>query len=392
MNAQMRGMLFAAGACAASPAFADFASCVEGIRAQAVSQGVPSQVASSALSGLSPDMKVIEAMNNQPEFRTPIWDYLGALVDEERVQEGRALLQRHASTLAAAEQRYGVDRHTIVAVWGVESNYGQVKGRWPLPQALATAACLGPRRNAFFRGELIATLKIIARGDLRQEQLMGSWAGAFGHTQFIPTTYLRLAADGDGDGRRDLVASIPDALHSTANFMSKAGWQTGASWGYEVRVPAGYAGPVGRTARAPVSSWAARGLTRVDGSALTGGGNAGLVYPAKGGPGFLVFRNYDAAFSYNGADSYALAISLLSDRLRGRPGVQQAWPTDDPPLSRAERRELQRLLIARGHDVGEPDGAVGAKTRAAIEAEEARVGLRRTGRPGGKILQALRGR
>jgi lytic murein transglycosylase len=371
---------------------ADFASCVAGIRSQALGQGISGEVFDRAMSGVRPDMEVIKAMNSQPEFKTPIWDYLGALVDEERVAEGRALLSRHAATLAQAESRFGVDRHTIVAVWGVESNYGQVKGKWSLPQALSTAACLGPRRNSFFRGELLATLKIIQRGDLRQEQLFGSWAGAFGHTQFIPTTYLRLAVDGDGDGRRDLVSSIPDALHSTANFMAKAGWQTGASWGYEVRVPSGYAGPVGRTSRAPVSAWASRGLTRVDGSALTGAGNAGLVYPARGGPGFLVFRNYDAAYSYNGADSYALAISLLSDRLRGRPGVQQRWPTDDPPLSRAERRELQTLLIRRGHDVGEPDGAIGAKTRAAIMAEEGRVGMAQTGRPGGKILAALRGR
>jgi lytic murein transglycosylase len=379
-------------AASAGTASADFASCVAGMRGQALSQGVSAAVFDRAMAGVQPDMDVIKAMNNQPEFKTPIWDYLGALVDEERVAEGRTLLARHASTLAAAESRFGVDRHTIVAVWGVESNYGQVKGRWSLPQALSTAACLGPRRNAFFRGELLATMKILERGDLRQEQLVGSWAGAFGHTQFIPTTYLRLAVDGDGDGRRDLVSSIPDALHSTANFMDKAGWQTGASWGYEVKVPAGYSGPVGRTSRAPVSSWASRGITRVDGSALTGAGNAGLVYPARGGPGFLVFRNYDAAFSYNGADSYALAISLLADRLRGRPGVQQAWPTDDGPTSRAERRELQRLLIARGHDVGEPDGAVGAKTRAAISAEEARAGLAQTGRPGQKVLRVLRGR
>lgn len=377
-------------AVAPSVARADFSSCLAGIRAEAAGQGISAAVFDRAMAGVTPDPKVIEAMNSQPEFKTPIWDYLGALVDEERVREGRAMLARHAATLAAAESRFGVDRHTIVAVWGVESNFGQVRGRWSLPQALSTAACLGSRRNSFFKGELIATMKIIQRGDLRAEQLMGSWAGAFGHTQFIPTTYLRLAVDGDGDGRRDLVDSIPDALHSTANFMAKAGWQTGAPWGYEVRVPAGYAGPVGRTSRAPVSSWAARGLTRVDGSALSGGGNAGLVYPARGGPGFLVFRNYDAAFSYNGADSYALAISLLADRLRGRPGVQQAWPTDDPPLSREERRELQRLLIARGYDVGEPDGAVGAKTRGAIQQIEARLGMAQTGRPGGKVLQALR--
>lgn len=375
---------------AATPAAADFDSCVAGLRSAALAQGVSGAVFDRAMAGVTPDPKVIEAMQNQPEFRTPIWDYLGALVDEERVQEGRQMLRQHAAVLAAAEARYGVDRHTIVAVWGVESNYGKVRGRWSLPQALSTAACLGPRRREFFRGELIATMRIIQRGDLRQEQLMGSWAGAFGHTQFIPTTYLRLAVDGDGDGRRDLVDSIPDALHSTANFMRQAGWQTGASWGYEVDLPAGYSGPVGRTARAPVSTWASRGIKRVGGGALSGEGNAGLVYPARGGPAWLVFKNYDAAFSYNGADSYALAISILSDRLRGRPGVQQAWPTDDPPTSREERRELQRLLMARGHDIGEPTGAVGPLTRAAISAEERRLGMAQTGRAGGKILQALR--
>ncbi len=382
------GLLLAA--LSASPALAQFDSCVAGIRAAAVAQGVSGQVFDRMMANVTPDPKVIEAMNNQPEFRTPIWDYLGALVDDERVSEGRALLRQHAATLAAAEARYGVDRHTIVAVWGVESNYGKVKGRWSLPQALSTAACLASRRREFFRGELIATMKIVQRGDLAPQQLMGSWAGAFGHTQFIPTTYLRLAVDGDGDGRRDLVDSIPDALHSTANFMRQAGWQTGADWGYEVDVPAGYSGPVGRTSRAPVSAWASRGITRVGGGALTGSGNAGLVYPARGGPAWLVFKNYDAAFSYNGADSYALAISILSDRLRGRPGVQQAWPTDDPPTSREERRELQRLLIARGHDVGEPSGGIGPLTRAAIQAEERRLGMPQTGRAGGKILQALR--
>ena len=344
------------------------------------------------MSGVTPDMKVIEAMNNQPEFKTPIWDYLGTLVDDEKVAEGRAMLRQHASTLAAAESRFGVDRHTILAVWGVESDFGKARGKMPLVQALSTGACLAPRRNAFFKGELLATLQIIQRGDVAADRLFGSWAGAFGHTQFIPSTYLRLAVDGDGDGRRDLVDSIPDALHSTANFMDKAGWVTGATWGYEVRVPEGYSGPTGRNPKQPVSSWAARGIAKFDGSALTGSGNAGLLMPAgREGPAFLVFKNYDAAYSYNGADSYALAISLLSDRIRGRPGVQGQWPTDDLPLSREQRRELQRLLIARGFDVGEPDGAVGALTRAAIKQIEGKIGMAQTGRPGEKVLRALKG-
>lgn len=378
---------------AASAAQADFDSCVAGLRSEALAKGVSGATFDRAMAGVTPDMKVIEAMNNQPEFKTPIWDYLGTLVDDEKVAEGRNMLRQHASTLAAAEQRFGVDRHTIVAVWGVESDFGKARGKMPLVQALSTGACLAPRRNAFFKGELIATLQIIQRGDLRPERLMGSWAGAFGHTQFIPSTYLRLAVDGDGDGRRDLVDSIPDALHSTANFMAKAGWITGATWGYEVRVPDGYSGPSGRNPKQPLSSWSARGIVKYDGSALSGSGNAGLLMPAgRNGPAFLVFKNYDAAYSYNGADSYALAISLLSDRIRGRPGIQAEWPTDDPPLSREQRRELQRLLIARGYDVGEPDGAVGSLTRNAIKQVEAQIGMAQTGRPGAKVLRALKGR
>ncbi|MGO4173429.1 lytic murein transglycosylase [Bosea sp. TAF32] len=369
-----------------------FQSCLAGLRSEAAAKGVSGATFDRAMAGVEPDMKVIEAMNNQPEFKTPIWDYLGTLVDDEKVAEGRSMMRQHASTLAAAEQRFGVDRYTIAAVWGVESDFGKARGKMPLVQALSTGACLAPRRNAFFKGELIATLQIIQRGDVRPERLFGSWAGAFGHTQFIPSTYLRLAVDGDGDGRRDLVDSVPDALHSTANFMAKAGWVTGATWGYEVRVPDGYSGPTGRNPKQPVSTWAGRGIVKYDGSPLNGTGNAGLLMPAgRNGPAFLVFKNYDAAYSYNGADSYALAISLLSDRLRGKPGVQGEWPTDDLPLSREQRRELQRLLISRGYNVGEPDGAVGSLTRTAIKEIEGKLGMPQTGRPGEKVLRALKG-
>ena len=237
----------------------------------------------------------------------------------------------------------------------------------------------------------MATLKIVERGDIAPQKLTGSWAGAFGQTQFMPSTYLRLAVDGDGDGRRDLVDSAADALHSTANFLAKAGWQSGAGWGYEVRVPAGYSGGTGRNPKQPVSSWAARGITRIDGSALGGGGNAGLLMPAgRNGPGFLVFKNYDAAYSYNGADSYALAISLLSDRLRGRAGVQAKWPTDDRGISRAERKEIQVLLLRRGFQIGEADGAIGQLTRQAIADYQRKAGMQPDGRPGGKVLDSLR--
>jgi lytic murein transglycosylase len=375
----------------ASTALADFASCVAGLRSAATGAGVSTATFDRVMRGIEPDMRVIELMQNQPEFKTPIWDYLATLVDDQKVSEGRALLQQHASLLARIEQAYGVDRHTVVAVWGVESDFGNISGGRFLPQALSTAACFGPRRREFFRGELISTLKIIERGDLAAEKLRGSWAGAFGHTQFIPSTYLRLAVDFDGDGRRDLVDSIPDALASTANYLKRSGWITGASWGYEVKVPSGYSGPSGRTNKSPVDAWASRGITRLDGSAVSGLPNAGLLLPAgRNGPAFLVTRNFDAAYAYNAAESYALAISVLSDRLRGRPGIRTAWPTDDRGLSRAERKTLQERLIARGYDVGKPDGAIGPMTRAAIKDVEAKLGLPQTGRPGGKVFDALK--
>ena len=388
LSATAAAAIFAAG-----PALADFRDCVASLRAAAVSQGVSASTFDSAMQGITPEPKVLELADNQPEFKTPIWDYLATLTDDEKVADGRAAMARYANALASAEQRFGVDRYAIAAVWGVESDFGKATGKWYLPQALATLVCQGSRRRDYFKGEFLSTLKIIERGDLDPAELKGSWAGAFGQTQFMPSTYLRLAVDGDGDGRRNLVSSVPDALHSTANYLAKAGWQHGAPWGYEVQVPAGYSGPSGRTAKHPVAYWEAHGVRKAGGGALAGSGPAGLLLPAgRNGPAFLVFKNYDAAFSYNGADSYALAISILSDRLRGRTGIQGDWPTDDPGLTRAERRELQRLLRARGYDVGEPDGAIGQKTRDAISAIEKSIGLPPRGRPGYKVLQALRGR
>lgn len=376
----------------ASPAQADFASCVAGLRASAAAAGVSGATFDKTMRGVEPDMKVIELMGNQPEFRTPVWDYLATLVDDQKIAEGKAMLRQHADVLARIEGTYGVDRHAIVAVWGVESDFGAlVNGGRFLPQSLATVACFGTRRRDFFKAELIATLKIIQRGDLAPEKLRGSWAGAFGHTQFMPTTYLATAVDFDGDGRRDLVDSIPDALASTANYLRKAGWVSGASWGYEVKVPSGFSGPTGRKSKQALASWSGQGLLKIDGSTLSNLPAAGLLMPAgRNGPAFLVTRNFDAAYAYNAAESYALAISVLSDRLRGRPGVRANWPTDDRGLSRAERKVLQERLTARGYDVGKPDGAIGALTRAAIKDVEAKLGMTQTGRPGGKVFDALK--
>lgn len=376
----------------ASPALADFDGCLSGIRAQAAAAGVSGRAFEAATSGISYDDKVIELSQAQPEFKTPIWDYMAALVDDERVEDGRAAMRQHADALARAEARFGVDRYTIAAVWGVESNFGKNLGKMPLVQSLATLACSGNRRRDFFRGELIATLKIIDRGDIAPERLTGSWAGAFGQTQFMPTTYQRLAVDGDGDGRRDVVDSVADAVASTANFLHVAKWHNGQPWGYEVRLPSGFnTAAAGRKNKKPVSHWASLGVTRLDGRPLSGEGPVGILAPAgASGPAFLVTKNFDAIYSYNAAESYGLAIAVLSDRLRGRQGVQTAWPTDDPPLSRAERRDLQVRLTSMGYDVGEPDGKVGQKTRDAIKDIERKLGMPATGRPGGKVLEALR--
>ena len=386
--------LIFAGLLATAPAFAqaDFRSCLSGLKAQAASRGVSAEAFEAAVRGIQPDMKILELMDSQPEFKTEIWDYLSALVDDQRVVDGKAALRQWGPALAQAEARYGVDRHVIAGVWGVESDFGKNFGDRPLVQSLATLSCYAPRRQAYFTGELMATLKIVQDGDIDPSLLKGSWAGAFGHTQFMPSTFQRLAVDGDGDGRRDVVSSVPDAVASTANFLRKAGWSDGLPWGYEVRLPAGFnPGLAGRRAKKPLSTWAAMGVTRADGRPLSGDYAAGILIPAGiRGPAFVVTRNFDAVYSYNAAESYGLAIALLGDRLKGLPGIRAAWPTDDPPLSRAERLELQQLLTARGYDVGVPDGKIGQKTREAIKDVERRIGLEQRGRPGGKVLEALR--
>ena len=379
---------------ASLPAAADpaFQACLDGLRPQAAAAGIRADTFDKHTAGLAPDPTVLESLDFQPEFRTPIWDYLAGLVDDERVEDGRAMLAEHADLLRRVEATYGVDPQTVVAVWGVESNFGRTFGKKPLLASLATLSCAG-RRQAFFRSELFATLKLIQSGDLRPEGLVGSWAGAFGHTQFMPSTYARIAVDFDGDGRRDLVGSIPDALASTANYLKRSGWRTGQAWGREVVLPAGFDTSVnGRQARRPLSSWLARGAKPADGSTLPGSDDpTALLLPAgKDGPAFLVHKNFDAIYSYNAAESYALAIAHLSDRLRGGGPLATAWPTDDPGLSRRERRELQEILVARGHDIGEVDGMIGSRSREALKLEQARLGQPADGRAGQRILQALR--
>ena len=377
--------------CFAGQARADFASCVAGLRGAAEAKGVSARTFADLTQSLQPNPDVLKSEAYQPEFKTAIWDYLAGLVDEERVHDGEAAMAQYAQALASAQQRFGVPPYVVTAVWGVESNFGRNFGNKPVIQSLATLTCAGGRRAGYYRGELLAAMKIVESGDIDPRDFNGSWAGAFGHTQFMPSTFLGTAVDGDGDGRRDLVHSAPDALASTANFLRKAGWQPGMPWGFEVRLPQGYDGPSGRTKKQPMANWASRGIGRLDGRPL-GDSPAALLLPAgPNGPAFLVTRNFDAIYGYNAAESYALAIALLSDRLAGRPGLQTPWPVEDPGLSRVDRREVQSRLVQHGYDLqGKIDGVIGDKTREAISDFQAKNGLKADGRASVSVLSALR--
>jgi len=369
-----------------------YATCLGQLRPDALKAGVSGATFDTYTQGITPDMSILELLDAQPEFKTPIWDYLASLVDAERIHDGEQGLEQWSKELARIQTQYGVDPATVVAVWGVESNFGKNLGGRPLLQSLSTLSCFG-RRQAYFRGEFFATLKIIQDEHVKPERLNGSWAGAFGQTQFMPSTYLRLAVDFDGDGRRDLVDSVPDALASTANFLKRAGWNSDIPWGFEVTLPSGLdTSGAGRRNKKPMSQWAAAGIKRANGRALPAGElQAGLLLPAgPQGPAFLVTKNFDALYSYNAAESYGLAIAHLSDRLRGGMPFVRAWPTDDPGLSRAERREIQELLVARGYDIGKPDGVIGTRTRQALQQVQRELGLPDDGRAGQKTLKALR--
>lgn len=371
---------------------AQFTACLKKLRAESGAKNVTAATFDTYTRDLAPDMSVIESLNYQPEFRTPIWDYLAGLVDNERVEDGRKMLLQWHDTLQRVEAKYGVDPETVVAVWGVESNFGKNFGSRPLLTSLATLSCFD-RRQSYFRGEFFSALQILQRGDVAPEKLVGSWAGAFGHTQFMPSTYMRIAVDFDGDGKRDLVDSVPDALASTANYLVKSGWQRGRPWGAEVSVPATFdAAKAGRRNKRSIAEWQKLDVKQPDGTPLPASNDpAGLLLPAGvGGPAFLTFKNFDAIYSYNAAESYALAIAHLADRLRGGKPFATPWPTDDPGLSRAERREVQTLLIQRGYDIGAVDGVIGSASRKAIQEVQPALGLAPDGRAGRKLLDALR--
>ncbi len=373
---------------------AEFRACLSGLQGAQAFRAISNDTFRQHTQGLEPDPSVLVLLNRQPEFTMPVWDYLAVLVDQERVDEGRAAFAKWQPALQRIEQQTGVAPHIVVGVWGVESNFGQNLGGRPLVQSLATLSCFG-RRQAYFRGEFAAALRILQEGHIAPDKLVGSWAGAFGQTQFMPSTFFRSAVDFDGDGRRDIVDTVPDALASTAKFLQNAGYRRGEPWGFEVKLPPGLdTAGASRKNKRPIGDWRRDGVTLADGSPLPDlPSSAGLMIPARGGPAFLVGRNFDTLYSYNASENYGLAIAQLANLVGGfsnSVGFVTPWPTDDPGLSRAQNRELQILLLARGHDIGSADGMIGAKTREAIKLEQQRLGMKADGRAGQKLLSALR--
>jgi lytic murein transglycosylase len=375
-------------------AAANFRSCLEELRPQAERRGVTRAHFDAQTAGLTPDLRILDFMDAQPEFTRSLWDYLDTLVSDARIENGRKILAQYRATFDAVERAYGVDRHTIAAIWGVESNYSTAIGERDVVRSTATLACIG-RRQDFFREELLSALEIIARGDLRPEQLKGSWAGAFGPTQFMPTSFKRYAVDFDGDGRRDVVDSVPDLIASTANNLKKDGWVTGQAWGYEVVVPQGFDYLHADRARTlTMREWERAGIRRPGGKPFARGDDkAYLMVPAGAqGPAFLMLQNFRAIMKYNPAEAYALAIGHLSDRLRGGEPFAQPWPRHERVLSRSERYELQQLLAQQGYDIGEPDGRLGPKSRNALRAFQAAAGIVPDGFASTTILERLRAR
>lgn len=370
---------------------AKFRAFIRDFRAVALRAGVRPETYDASMSGIVRSARVEELNRKQPEFTKPVWAYLAGAVTPSRVATGQQLIARYAQTLARIESRYGVRKEVLVAVWGMESAFGNTMGDFNMFQALATLAYDGPRQD-FARRELIAAMRIEEQQNLNPRHMTSSWAGAFGQTQFVPSSFLAHAVDGDGDGRIDLWHSPADALASAAALLDYGGWQPGQPCYREVKLPSGFAYEQadGETAK-PVAGWREMGVSAVDGSALPATGQSAAVYLPAGsrGPAFLVFPNFKAVLTYNNADSYALAVCNLADRFAGRGQIIASWPTDERPLGPAERVALQTDLRALGYDPGNVDGVLGRKVRAALRRYQHDHGLPADGYPTQDVLARL---
>ena len=364
---------------------------VQNFRARAISSGVSPATYDRAMRLARYNPEVIRLDRRQAEFTRPVWLYLDSAVSDNRITTGRQKNAELSRTLAAIEARYGVPREIVLSVWGMESNFGANRGRMQIIPSLATLAYDG-RRGEMFQNQLIAALRIIQAGDTAPENMLGSWAGAMGHTQFMPTSYLEYAVDFNGDGRRDIWSEDPtDSLASTANYLRRNGWVPGQPWGAEVQLPPNFnMSLIGKSTRRSASDWSAQGVRRIGGGALPNV-NGSIIMPAGArGPAFLIGDNFRAILRYNNSDNYALGVSFLAERIAGRPGIQGSWPRSDRPLSTSEREEIQRRLAQRGFYQGEIDGLFGSVTMEAVSAFQRSIGVTPDGYPTSILLDQLR--
>lgn len=370
----------------------DFPQCVDRLQARAISEGISPVVVENVLGQVSHIDRVIELDRAQPEFTETFTNYFNRRVNRQRIEQGRALIDEHHDLFEQVQDKYGVPAHVLVSFWGMETNFGRHFGNMSVPDSLATLAC-DPRRSEFFTTELMAALRIIDAGDITADRMQGSWAGAMGHVQFMPSVFLRYAVDGDGDGRRDLWGSIPDAMASAGNFLRGIGWQAGQRWGREVRLPDGFAYELaGRGNRKPLSEWSALGVTTAFGESLpeTDVDAALLIPSGHSGPAFLVYDNFNVIMRWNRSEFFALSVGHLADRIAGAPALRHPPPDNAPRLSREEVMQIQRDLNRLGFDAGRPDGIFGPATRGALSQFQRSANMVADGHPDQSVIEALR--
>ncbi|MGH6762419.1 MAG: lytic murein transglycosylase [Phyllobacterium sp.] len=377
-------------------AFADagFQRWIADFRSVAAKSGVSTSTYNRAFTGVTtPDPEVLEKARYQPEFTAPVWDYIDNRVNENSVATGQQMQRKWGRWLDRIEKAYGVDKTVLLAIWSMETNYGEAMQREDIMRdavrSLATLAYADKRRAKYARTQLISAMKILQSGDIDRSHLTGSWAGAMGHTQFIPTSYQAYAVDADGDGKRDIWSSVPDALATAANLLRKNGWEPGRTWGYEVVLPPGRKFPTGSLT---LAQWQKLGVVRANGKAFPRGAEKAelKVLDGREGPAFLMTRNFFVIKRYNNADKYALGVGLLADQIAGYPGLRRDWNRPFTPITMKEREELQQHLSQLGYYSGKIDGKIGSGSRDAIQRFQSRMGLTPDGHPSKEVLSVLR--
>jgi len=369
----------------------NFSSWLEELRQEARTKGISEPTLHEALDNLEPIPRVIELDKKQPEFTQTFWRYLDARVSEKRIERGRILLETHKELFSTIEQQYGVQPRFLVAFWGLETNFGDYLGSFSVIGSLATLA-YDPRRSDFFRSELLAALSIIDDGHISAPNMLGSWAGAMGQPQFMPSTFVSFAVDGNGDGRKDIWHSLPDVFASAANFLSKSGWQGDKTWGREVKIPSDFDLELtGKKVKKSLTAWQILGVRRITGQDLPNVNIEGsIILPAgHAGPAFLVYSNFHTILRWNRSDFYAIAVGHLADRIIGRRALLSARPASEQPLSRNQVEKIQELLVAHGYDPGPADGVIGSQTRQAIKEFQRSAKLPADGYPTPKLLEIL---